>query len=133
MSETNGYYYLHTNGDLIYKPATVMDSDPSYFDSPFVKKVWPLNLENRLEAYDLLIEAEAMGAKIKRIQELKLKWKITEEDTQIYADTADLLLSMDGDQWFARFPDFVNVQESPAGFGNTRWNALVELCKEVKK
>lgn len=132
MPKVDGYYYLHTNGDLIYKPATVMDSDPSYFDSSFVKKVWPITLDERETAYTLLLDAEAMGARIERIHELKTKWNITEKDTQTFADRMGFLLSMDGKQWFARLPDFVNVQESPAGFGDTRWDALVELCKEVK-
>lgn len=85
MPKTDGYYYLHTNGDLIYKPASVMDSDPSYFDSSFVKKVWALDLSDRGDAYSMLLEAEAMGARVERIHELKAKWKITEEDTQTFA------------------------------------------------
>lgn len=32
------YYYLHTNGSVIYKPFIVVCD--GYFDSPFVKKVW---------------------------------------------------------------------------------------------
>ncbi len=30
------YCYLHTNDSLISKPITIVDSDPFYFDSPFV-------------------------------------------------------------------------------------------------
>lgn len=132
MNEINGYYYLHTNGDLIYKTTLAVDSDPNYFDSPFVRKSWPINLSERATAYTLLLDAEAMGARASRIKELKAKWNITEEDTQTFADRMGFLLSMDGDKWFARCPDFVNVQESPSGFGNTRWDALVALCREVK-
>lgn len=32
------YYYLHTNGSVIYKPPIVVCEE--FFDSPFVKKVW---------------------------------------------------------------------------------------------
>lgn len=129
----DGYYYLHTNSDLIYKPATVIDSDPNYFDSPFVRKFWPITLSERGDAYTLLLDAQAMGAKQKRIQELKTKWDITEEDTQVYADRVGFKLFMDGDQWSATLPTFKNLQESPAGFGDTRWDALVALCKEIKE
>lgn len=37
---------------------------------------------------------------------------------------------MDGDAWCAVRPDFINLQESPAGFGATREEAIKKL--EVK-
>lgn len=39
---TLGYWYLHENGERIYKPAVVVQSVGArdYFDSPFVKKYW---------------------------------------------------------------------------------------------
>jgi len=40
---TMGYWYLHTNGERIYKPAIVVESGGGardYFDSPFVVKYW---------------------------------------------------------------------------------------------
>jgi hypothetical protein len=128
----DGYYYLHTNRDLIFKPAMVI-TDPSYFDSPFVRKVWPIRLQDRGTAYLMLIDAQAMGAKVERITELRMKWAMTDEDTQIWADRMGFkLFRVHGDQWCATLPTFINLIESAAGFGNTRWDALVELCREVK-
>ena len=118
MPKVDGYYYLHINGDLIYKPAIAVDDD--YFDSSFVRKFWPITLSDRGDAYTLLLDAQAMGAKQERIQELKAKWNITEEDTQFYADRAGFKLFMDGDQWSVTLTTFKNLQESPAGFGSTR-------------
>lgn len=37
----------------------------------------------------------------------------------------------DGDQWCATLSDFVNLQESPAGFGNTIELAMHELSKQI--
>lgn len=37
---------------------------------------------------------------------------------------------MDGDQFCAVKPDFVNLQESPAGFGNTKEEAIISLKGE---
>jgi len=39
---TEGYWYLHTNGERFFKPAVVVDSIGAfdYFNSPFVKKFW---------------------------------------------------------------------------------------------
>ena len=33
------YFYLHTNGDVIGKNPACVESDPEYFNSPFVKAV----------------------------------------------------------------------------------------------
>ncbi len=42
------YYYLHTNGDIIYKNPIVADSDAlsgpyEYFDSDFVQEYWAID------------------------------------------------------------------------------------------
>lgn len=38
----DGYWYLHENGELIWKNAYVVDSvgAADYFDSPFVRRWW---------------------------------------------------------------------------------------------
>lgn len=77
---SHSYYYLHTNGDLIHKPAIVVDSDPEYFVSDFVRKVWTLRPEDRGTGYILLIEAAALGANITRVLELAKKWGMDGDD-----------------------------------------------------
>jgi len=77
----DGFYYLHTDGSLIFKPATVIDYDPHYFDSPFVKKVWHIDLKDRLNAWKIVLEALSMGCSIPRARELAGKWKLTFEDS----------------------------------------------------
>ncbi len=44
------YFYLHTNGELIEKPAIVVESEgvQSYFSSPFVRKYWVATTEEDL-------------------------------------------------------------------------------------
>ena len=34
------YFYQHVEGPIIEKPALVVESDPCYFDSPFVLEYW---------------------------------------------------------------------------------------------
>ena len=75
-----GYYYLHTNGDLIYKPAIVVESEPGYFDSDFVKKFWCFNSADRKGPWTIALESLAMGARIERVKELAGKWGLTLED-----------------------------------------------------
>jgi len=79
--KTSWYYYLHTNGNLIYRNPAVVDSDPDYFDSPFVKKVWKINAENREDAWTMILEALVLGARIESVQNLAGIWKLTFEDS----------------------------------------------------
>ncbi len=76
-----GYYYLHTNGNLIFKPVSVVDYDPCYFDSPFVKKFWRLDFTDRFDAWRLILEALSMGCRVERAKELAQKWGLTFEDS----------------------------------------------------
>ena len=51
-----GYYYLHINGQLIFKPDIVVESDPYYFYSPLVRKVW--KIENEDQYKEMIQEVE---------------------------------------------------------------------------
>lgn len=35
-----GYYYLHVNEQIIWKPKIVVEMDPEYFNSDMVIKFW---------------------------------------------------------------------------------------------
>jgi hypothetical protein len=73
-----GAYYLHENGDLIWKNAIVFESDPQYFDSPFVKKVWYIPAEpptdspegNITWTMNWLREAYKFGAKADSVHKI---------------------------------------------------------------
>jgi len=123
------YYYLHANGDLIHKYAVAVDADLSYFDSPFIKKVWKLDTESRGTAWVICVEALALGANRERIFELKEKWNLTDENGRVFAERTGLKLFVDGSKFCAAFADFENVQESQCGFGDTALEALAELAK----
>jgi len=75
------YYYLHTNGDLIGKnPVAYNNAD--FDDSPFVKCFWYIDTTDRSDAWKLVIEALARGARIDRVKELVEKWSLTEADLE---------------------------------------------------
>ncbi len=57
------------------------------------------------------------------------KWGITNNDCLIFAGLSRLRLFKDGDQWCCTYPDFVNLQESLAGFGETAFEAMANLPK----
>ena len=81
MEDECGFYYLHTNGSLIFKPASVVEHDSHYFDSPFVEKVWWLDVKDRLCAWRIVLEALSMGCSIPRAKELAEKWGLTLDDS----------------------------------------------------
>lgn len=130
MTNNIHYYYLHTNGSLLHKNAFVVESDPQYFDSPFVKKVWKIDITNRMDVWILVIEAGALGANKERIQELANLWKLTNADAPEFAKRAGLIIKRDGDEWMAAFKDFINIQESQCGFGPMALEAFIALAKQ---
>ena len=125
-----GWYYLHENGDLIYK----RDLDGTAADireSPFARALWPFDPEEREGAWAILIEASALGVNRSRVQELAVKWGCTDEDAQVYGNRVGVIFTLDGDQHTATRTDFEDLQESPCGFGNTRLEAMADLCRQL--
>src|SRR3990172_11287423 len=111
-SEISGYYYLHQNGDLIYKDASFFSVED--LESDLIRAAWPLNPKRRANAWLLLIEAGAQGANLNRIKELAEKWGVNNEDALNFVEHSfgNFILFRDGNAWCAAFSDFVNIQES---------------------
>lgn len=126
-----GYYYLHTNGDLIYKKDVGGAQVADFRESDFVKMFWSLDLSNRYDAWRMLVEAKALGASQSRIDELAEKWGCNDEDAQHFADVLSIDLKMDGAQWCAHRSDFINLAESPAGFGDDCLSAMADLINNL--
>lgn len=65
--EKKGEFYLHENGDLIYKPQGGVDAE-----SPFVKKIWfEENVSETPETFfDFLQEAMDAGARHSRVESI---------------------------------------------------------------
>jgi hypothetical protein len=125
-----GWYYLHINGELIYK----RDFDGTAADireSDFARALWPMDPTDRAGAWRTLVEAKAAGAKPERISELATKWGCDNNDGLVYAKHIGANVVREGNQWCATRQDFVNLQESPAGFGDTVLEALSALAKEL--
>lgn len=125
-----GYYYLHTNGSLIYK-RELGETAADLRESDFVRAFWPVDTSDRESAWRLLIEARAFNADANRIAELAEKWGCDDEDALMYAERIGVRLFEDGDQKCATRLDFVNAQESPIGFGPTYLQAMVMLAHEL--
>lgn len=126
----SGYYYLHVNNSLIYKPydeGRVAD----FRESDMVRAFWPMNPSDRENAWTILVEGMAAGADRGRVKELAEKWQCNDEDAEIYAERVGITLFMDGDKWCATGPGFINLQEFKAGFGDTCLEAMANLAKDL--
>ena len=122
------YYYLHANGDLIHKSKHCDISD--FEESPFVKKWWIVDLEDRVDVYNMLIHASMLGIRKERLEGLIEHWGITNEDAPNYLKRMGLMYRMDGDSYCVHGNNFINLQESNAGFGDTLFEAICEFMKE---
>jgi len=125
-----GYYYLHENGQLIFK-RDLGDTAADLEESDLVKAFWPINTGDRQSAWDLLVELLASGVNRERIHELSQKWGCNDNDAPTYAERVGAKLFKDGDFWCATRKDFIDLQQSPAGFGDTALEALGKLCKAL--
>lgn len=124
-----GWYYLHTNGDLIYKPDMDGTEVADIRESNFARGLWAIDTEDRESFWSIVVESFAAGANEKRVQELAKKWQCDDEDAKVYAERIGAKLFKDGTSWCATKSDFKNLQESPAGFGEHAYEALGKLCK----
>jgi hypothetical protein len=126
----HGYYYLHVNGEMIYK-LSFDGIEADFRESDLVRGFWKADPEDREAAWHMLVEASAAGARAYRIAELAEKWGCDDEDAQVYADhLGSVRLERDGDQWCAAIGD-ENIQDAPCGFGTSCLEALAELAKDL--
>ena len=123
-----GVYYLHTNGDMIYKS---VDEIPDIRNSDFVIGLWPVDPTDRETAWNICVEGLAAGATPSRIKELASKWKCDDKDAIHYAERIGYILGIDGDTMTAKRLDFENFQESPCGFGSSYLEAMSDLAKQL--
>lgn len=125
-----GWYYLHENGELIYK-RDLGDTAADLRESDLVRMLWPVDERDRETAWNILVEGLAFGAKPEAVADLADKWGCNDEDAAVYAERIGARVFRDGSQWIATRSDFVDVQASPCGFGATALAALAELAKTL--
>ena len=125
-----GWYYLHVNGDLIYK-RELGDTAADIRESDLARGLWSFDPDDRAGVWDLLVEALSAGANKDRIIELATHWGCNDDDARTYAEHRGLLVDRDGNMWCASGPGFKNIQESPCGFGETKLEAMAKLCTDL--
>jgi len=122
--EQGDFYYLHTNGSLIYKRFC-----PEKEPGGFVHHIWKLDKTDRSSAWRILTEAWAIGCDSARINVLAKLWGCDDDDAQEYCDRRAWHWSVDGDQYCVHGFDFENLAESHAGFGATLLEAIAEYIR----
>ena len=126
------WYYLHTNGSLIYKRelggkfTTLQD----IHDSDFCRAYWFVDPEDREGAWNILVEGLALGADGEQILRLAERWGCTNEDAVIYAEQVGCELQGEGKEWVAYRMDAVDPLSEPqrSGYGNCALSAMANLA-----
>lgn len=126
-SDNYCYYYLHVNHDLIHKSKHFNTS--GFEESSFVVTWWLVDLNNRLDSYNMLIAAYILGAEEKRIFELAKKWGITNSDVPNYLERMGLKWEMDGSDYCVKIEDFEDLNVSQVGFGESLFEAVLQFFK----
>lgn len=130
MSVT-GYYYLHENGTLIHKVYLDDGQVADFRESDLVKMYWVIDPDDRMTAWNLLVEASALGAEPENIDRLARLWGCNDHDALVYAGFIGCRVYMDGNMWCATRSDCIDLQASKAGFGKTALAAMAELAKAL--
>lgn len=125
-----GWYYLHVNGDMIYK-RDMGETAADIRESDFARGLWPLDPQDRAGAWRICVEGLAAGARKERIMDLAKQWGCDEKDAPNYANYLGGNIAMDGDLWCATGPGFRDLQLDLAGFGPTPVEAFADLCKSL--
>lgn len=122
-----GWYYLHENKNLIYK--NYSDAICDIRESDLCHSAWAWD-GKRTTAWQILVESLSLGANKNRINELSELWNCNDEDAKKYAEYLGIEIGEDGSAKYAKQKNFINLQESKCGFGNTFLEALADLCKQ---
>lgn len=129
----DGWYYLHVNGDVIFK-RDFEDTAADLRESTFVVAFWPVEKTDRENAWTLLVEALTLGARLGRIQMLAKTWFCDDADALIYAERIGVnLVKREGEPWRASCMNRIAAVQAtlPVGSGTTAVGALSDLCKKL--
>jgi len=118
-----GWYYLHDNGDLIYR-LEMGATEQEIRKADFACAMWPYDPGNREGIWSMLVEALSLGANAGRIRDLAAQWNCNEADARRYAEALGIRLYQDGNWRATR-----NGQALPAGSGASCLAAMASLCK----
>ena len=128
------YYTLESSGNLVSHPPT---SDIKTFDSnDFIKHWWKVDLDNKADAYNLLIAAFGYGAKPEVIDLLAAKWGFTNEDCAKHVQSPGIEYSSIKHGFIVYGRELKSFKTNPYGIGDTLFEAVCEFVKkeyEAKK
>lgn len=127
---TTGYYYLHTNGTLLFKHAYLdgAEQEFEFRESPFAVMFWKVDAQKREDMWRVLIEALALGGEPQGITKLANMAGCNDHDAQVYAERIGVRLTRyDSGQWAA-------ACQKGAAFNPSSCSALQamgELCRTL--
>lgn len=128
-----GYFYLHTNRELIYKPDIDGRLKEDLDSSDLVTAYWPVASDDRESLWTCLVEAAARGANPEKIEFMVKTHGMDSADAVMYAERIGFKLAGSDVRklWAAFSSNFVDQRHSGIGLGETAFDAIVELCRSL--
>ena len=85
------------------------------------------------ECTALEVEGRAFNEKILALADHITALEAEKATAINYAYENRFQVAMDGDSWYATEYDFINLQESESGWGDTPYEAVIELYELLKQ
>lgn len=95
-----GWYYLHSGGDIIWKGAAYVNA-ADLRGADFVVAFWPFREGDQEAGWTMLVEALAAGANDRRVAELAAAWGMDDASGAEYARRINVTLAREDDHWLA--------------------------------
>lgn len=127
MSEQPGFFYLHTEGALIFK-SSMSHSERDLIESPFVRCYWPFNPGKRADCWHVIIEATVAGVNPDRIRVLAELWRCDEIDVDNFAEYLGMKIVDELGYWKVTAPKTFLKR---SGEGGSKILAMVALCRNL--
>lgn len=132
---TTGYYYLHTNGTLLFKHAYLdgAEQEFEFRESPFAVMFWKVDAQRREDMWRVLIEALALGGEPQGITKLANMAGCNDHDAKVYAERIGVRVDSPGSafKWGAITRRERTSGMNHTGFGGTALEAMADLCKNM--
>jgi hypothetical protein len=125
-----GYYYLHTDGALLFKrelPGTHAD----LMESSFVKAFWSVDPSDRECAWRIILDSLALAAREDRVFPLADKWGCNAVDAEVLLGRLGLKSIYDAPFWLVVERDFVDSNGMPFGTNVNILRAIVDFAGKV--
>lgn len=130
-NEILGYYYLHVNGNLIWKRYIDDKQEEEIYNSDLVKKFWTIRENERESLWAVAIEAYCWGNEVTapQVEEFSIKHNLSNLDGEFFAERAGMYVAQSSDSVYT--VGFIgDIGATPQiGTGKNALKAFIDLAR----